>query len=468
MVLLTTSNYSPPSPLRVEQLLTSQKLDLRQDFTLGILESELLDLKIHIHAIEEEYAARVRSLNTYAAISKDIINRWTYPLVPDNNISGYIWECTNYTYTRPNIYKEKSIKLSRTAKVGRGTVLGAGTVIESNSLVIYSILGRNCTIGENVKIINSYLWGNVTIENDCIIENSIICNDSIIKSNSHIQSGCLISYNCVIGPNVNLEPETKITTHNLDSFSDFHAPSREIFLGSSGHGFSWTFDEGDPTNSLSTSFFLPPSSLSLFLLPPSSPIPIPSLPLSSSFSCFLFPPPSSLLYFSSLSLLFPHSHPPMLLSSSFLPLPILCFLIFYLPCIFLPLPLSPLPSLASFFFLLLFLCSSFSFFLLPFRFSCTPLCLHCLLFPPLSSLPFLFPSIPFPFPFPFPLPSSLLPCGPSDVLLIWFYKKTLILIPGNNTSRRRKRQSHFQGIHTAMLSSAKMTVQAGRCSISLF
>ena len=59
--------------------------------------------------ITGEYAARVRSLNTYAGISKDIINRWTYPMVPDNNILG----TTTYEFSRPSIYKENNVILSR-------------------------------------------------------------------------------------------------------------------------------------------------------------------------------------------------------------------------------------------------------------------------------------------------------------------------------------------------------------------
>ena len=39
--------------------------------------------KIFTHEIHSNYAARVDNFRSYDTISKDIIQRWTYPLVPD-------------------------------------------------------------------------------------------------------------------------------------------------------------------------------------------------------------------------------------------------------------------------------------------------------------------------------------------------------------------------------------------------
>ena len=224
---------------------------MRQDFVLGILESEVLQYKIHVDIIEEEYAARVRSLNTYAAVSRDIINRWTYPLVPDSNISGYMWDNFSYTYTRPNTYKEDDVRLARSCVIKRGNVLGAGTVVGESSTIQTSVLGRNCIIGNNVTITNSFLWGDVTVEDNCNIQNSILCNRVVIKANTTIEPGCLISFDCAVGPDITIEQETKITAHDLDEFLSCDEPTKEIDLGKDGKGFVWAYDEGDPTNSLS-------------------------------------------------------------------------------------------------------------------------------------------------------------------------------------------------------------------------
>lgn len=39
--------------------------------------------KIFTYEIRSSYAARIDNYRSYDAISKDIIQRWTYPLVPD-------------------------------------------------------------------------------------------------------------------------------------------------------------------------------------------------------------------------------------------------------------------------------------------------------------------------------------------------------------------------------------------------
>src|SRR5947209_3724554 len=59
---------------------------IRRDFVHGILMDSLYGKSIHCHIVENEYAARVRSFQTYDAVSRDIISRWTYPLCPDSNL----------------------------------------------------------------------------------------------------------------------------------------------------------------------------------------------------------------------------------------------------------------------------------------------------------------------------------------------------------------------------------------------
>lgn len=44
--------------------------------------------KIFTYEIHSSYAARIDNFRSYDAISKDIIQRWTYPLVPDVKFFG--------------------------------------------------------------------------------------------------------------------------------------------------------------------------------------------------------------------------------------------------------------------------------------------------------------------------------------------------------------------------------------------
>ena len=45
----------------------------------------------------------------FLIFSKDILSRWTYPIVPDSNLQ----EGDSYEYMRGQIYKEQHVSLSR-------------------------------------------------------------------------------------------------------------------------------------------------------------------------------------------------------------------------------------------------------------------------------------------------------------------------------------------------------------------
>jgi translation initiation factor eIF-2B subunit epsilon len=107
-------------------------LDIRRDFVHGILTSDILMKNIYCYVAEDGYAARVQDTRSYESIrcysvpckmklryddancvsySKDILSRWTFPLVPDDNHpGGHIYELT-----RGNRYiaKGNTVELSR-------------------------------------------------------------------------------------------------------------------------------------------------------------------------------------------------------------------------------------------------------------------------------------------------------------------------------------------------------------------
>ncbi|KAG6878692.1 hypothetical protein C0993_011507 [Termitomyces sp. T159_Od127] len=86
-------------------------LDIRRDFVHGVLTSDLLMKNIHCYVAKEGYAARVKDTKSYESVSKDILSRWTFPLVPDDNHpSGH-----KYEHERGNKYlaKDRTVILAR-------------------------------------------------------------------------------------------------------------------------------------------------------------------------------------------------------------------------------------------------------------------------------------------------------------------------------------------------------------------
>jgi hypothetical protein len=66
--------------------------------------------KIYTHEIHSSYAARVDNFRSYDAVSKDIIQRWTYPMVPDVLSFG---NCHEMKLHRQGIYKASGMRNKR-------------------------------------------------------------------------------------------------------------------------------------------------------------------------------------------------------------------------------------------------------------------------------------------------------------------------------------------------------------------
>lgn len=168
---------------------------LRRHFVKGLLVDDIMGYKIFTHEIHSSYAARIDNFRSYDTISKDIIQRWTYPLVPDVQFFG---NCTT-KLERQGKYQASDIKQSRYAQIGPFTVIGNGTSIGNNTTISNSVVGDGCSIGSNVLIEGSYIWNNVTIQDDCKLTHAIVCDGVILKSGAVLEPGVVLSFKVVIG-----------------------------------------------------------------------------------------------------------------------------------------------------------------------------------------------------------------------------------------------------------------------------
>eukprot|EP00249_Psilotum_nudum_P016024 c25616_g1_i1 orf=549-2774(-) len=182
--------------------------NLRRDFVKGLLSDEIMGNKIFTYEISGEYAARIDNLRGYASVSKDIIHRWTYPMVPDILFAG---NSIGLKIERCYVYKENGVVLPQSAIVGPATVLGEGTVIGEKCIIRNSVIGRGCTIGENVKIEGSYIWNNVTIHDNAQLLNAIICHGAVVESGAVLEPGVVLSFNVIIGKNFTVPAYSKIS-----------------------------------------------------------------------------------------------------------------------------------------------------------------------------------------------------------------------------------------------------------------
>ncbi|KAL7239292.1 hypothetical protein ACSBR2_005237 [Camellia fascicularis] len=168
---------------------------LRRHFVKGLLVDDIMGYKIFTHEIYSSYAARIDNFRSYDTVSKDIIQRWTYPFVPDVQFFGN----NAAKLERQGMYRSSGIVQSRSAQIGPFTVIGNGTTIGNNTKISNSVVGEGCNIGSNVAIEGSYIWHNVTIEDGCTIRHAIVCDGVIMKSGAVLEPGVVLSFKVVIG-----------------------------------------------------------------------------------------------------------------------------------------------------------------------------------------------------------------------------------------------------------------------------
>ncbi|KAL9026108.1 MAG: hypothetical protein Q9196_005174 [Gyalolechia fulgens] len=232
---------------------------VRTSFLFGVLKDhELHGKTIHLHVVPDQYAARIRSLRAYDAVSRDTMARWTYPLCPDSNRAPG----QNYRYTKNKTYQESGVTLGRTGEVGAGCVLGRDTVIGEGARVRGSTLGRNCRIGQNVHIEESYLWDNVVVGDGSTIREAVIAEGVVIGKGCTVEAGALVSYNVRVADNITIERARKITRAKLGD-SAFSQRTDIAIAGDEGEGYEYAAnsDDGSDASDFPTQLYRnPPAS----------------------------------------------------------------------------------------------------------------------------------------------------------------------------------------------------------------
>ena len=116
--------------------------DLRKHFVTREVADRELGLHVYAKIIQKDYAARVFCPRTYDAVSRDVVRRWAYPLVLDNNFLDD--HETSFKCRRGNRYLEDGVTLARTCSVAPGCVLGSGTEVADEAVVEeHSTVGRH-------------------------------------------------------------------------------------------------------------------------------------------------------------------------------------------------------------------------------------------------------------------------------------------------------------------------------------
>jgi translation initiation factor eIF-2B subunit epsilon len=182
----------------------------RKNFLHGVLKDwELNGKMLYTEILDEGYAARASNLQMYDCISRDVLERWTLPFVPDSNlIHGQ-----TYRRVKGGSYAEDHVMVERGAKVTQSAV-GRGTTVKTGSVISGSVIGKRCRIGKDVTIEGSYIWDDTVIGDGASVVRSVVAGSVVVGASCQIPEGSLISYNVHIDNGIQLpsKPPARIST----------------------------------------------------------------------------------------------------------------------------------------------------------------------------------------------------------------------------------------------------------------
>ncbi len=183
---------------------------IRRDFIVGTLNERELGNTLYGHEIStREYAARVHSLRSYDAVSRDVLNRWTYPYVPDTRVVPVL-NPESFVHQWGNSYLSPQCEVRANAVVGKGCLVGAKSVVGEGSSVAHSVIGNNVVIGKNCVIDGAYLFGGVRIGDGTTVTSSVLQEDVVVHEGASVSAGCAIAAGVVVGKGFVVKPNSRI------------------------------------------------------------------------------------------------------------------------------------------------------------------------------------------------------------------------------------------------------------------
>lgn len=79
--------------------------NMEHDFISGVLSEEELGNTMHVHEVESGFACQVRNWRSYDAISRAVLQRWSFPFLVDSGSLQSTESESTYTFKRQNCYR---------------------------------------------------------------------------------------------------------------------------------------------------------------------------------------------------------------------------------------------------------------------------------------------------------------------------------------------------------------------------
>ncbi|KAJ9108321.1 hypothetical protein QFC20_003482 [Naganishia adeliensis] len=244
--------------------------DLRRHLVRGVLQADLLGKKIAVIKVggrddvegkvqgvgmgKGRYVERVRDTRTYADITRDVLRRWAFPLVPDSGILSKV----EYELRRGGVYVAKEgVTLARTAQVYGPSLIGPKTTLASNTTIKNSTIGATCQIHSHTRVSDSFIFENVKIGKGCTLDTCIIGKGVVIEEGVVIGRGALLGDGVRIGKGTVVQPFARIgrtpyvkegeESDDEDRDAERQGADAQKLEGATSVGYIWPADDMDET-----------------------------------------------------------------------------------------------------------------------------------------------------------------------------------------------------------------------------
>lgn len=185
---------------------------LRNHYIHNEVQNTVMDWRFHAHIITEGYGSIIRDVRGLENITKDVVNGWCAPFVPQNS-----WAKTTFhpTLTLPTgaVVQSPLGKVASSATLkGKATLIGSESIIGNNVCIENSVIGNNCVIKDGSVIRNSIVMARSVIEENCQVIGSIVGNRCIVQADAVVNPGCVLGSLVTIGNKHNVPLGSRITS----------------------------------------------------------------------------------------------------------------------------------------------------------------------------------------------------------------------------------------------------------------
>lgn len=184
----------------------------RRNFLHGVLKDwELNGKMIYADVAEEGYAARASNLQMYDAISRDVLGRWTFPFIPENNlVPGQLYQRHAHGLVIDASATHAHDARITNSVVGRNTTIGPGCRISN------SFIGADCTIGAGVVVNNSFIWDRATVGDGTRVFYSLLADSVVVGEKCLLPGGSLIASRVCLGDGISFDKAAVLSTLSVD------------------------------------------------------------------------------------------------------------------------------------------------------------------------------------------------------------------------------------------------------------